>query len=343
MAWITRDDAERQRVVAERLPISALPSLLWFGVALLAHPEEVVQLPVGDFVVEDLAALRDALTSLGYGWRTVDGGVAITPREHKRGSVRVSPHLPIDVAAVTLIAASQSGPSPVEIYGIPSATSELVELAELLNAMGAEIAGVGTPVTHAAGRSLRATTARPGRDADEALSLLLASALAGSFVVVDVPSHRMAETIQRLGRVGITVASKGAGLAARGVPVAFDLEVLDEPCAFLALALIAEGASVLSGASLASPSAQALLTELTRLGADLLPRGDLVYVGGGRERAPKRSKNPVRVSSAAAARALLLLSLSGLIPDLVVEVIDPVVAAPVARFVQSLGLALDLG
>lgn len=316
--------------------------MLWFGVALLRHPDAVVQLPVGELAVDDLAALRDALTSLGYGWRTVDGGVAITPRQHKRGTVRVLPRLPLWVAAVTLIAAAHTGPSPVEIYGLPP-QSELVELAELLNAMGAEIAGVGTPVAHAAGRGLCATTARPGRDADEALALLLASAFAGSFVVKDVPSHRMAETMQRLARVGITVESKGAGLAARGVPVAFDLEVLDEPCAFVALAIVAEGASVLSGASLASPSAQAILTELTRLGADLLPRGDLVYVGGGRERAPKRSKNPVRVFSAAAARALLLLSLSGLIPDLVVEVADPVAAAPVARFAQSLGLSLDLG
>ena len=329
-------DSEGQQVVPERLLEVRPSSLLWLGVTLLRYPDQVIRLPQGELDVAAIAALRDGLTSLGYRWRPSDGGVALHPKQSKRGPIRIDTrHTPTPVAALLLLAAALDGPV-VEIQGLGT-NSELVELALLLNQFGARVTGVGTPVAYVEGGALLGSSARPGRDRQEALYLLIASALFGSFVVHDVPSHRMVEELHRLGRTGLTIKAKAGGLVATGTPGAFDLEVKDDPRPFVLLAVCAEGASVLSGPCLGNAGSRELVGELVRLGVDLLARGELLYIGGGPARAPQQPVGLVQVTSAGSAMTLLLLGCNGLLPGLVVEVMEPIAATAVARFASRLG------
>ncbi len=323
----------------EGLAELAPPSLFWFGVALLAQPDRAVKLPRGAFDVDALAALRDALMSLGHEWRTVDGGVALSAPRSARSTVRLALPSP-ELSALVLLAAARG--KPVALQGLAS-TPELVELAELLNQMGAELAGIGTAVARAGGATLTGSEARPGADRVEALFLLVASALCGSFVVEGVPAHKMAPELSRLQRAGLTVRAEGAGLVASGTPVAFDLAVADDPRPWLVLAMVAGGASVLSGPRLRDAATGELITTLVRLGADLLPRADLLYVGGGPERAPTAACGVVAVGAAENAAALLLLGLAGVLPGLELEIKGRQTVPAVRRVARALGLPADMG
>ncbi len=335
-------DGDAQRVEPGLLGKRASPSLLWFGTALLAAPGRQVRLPKGELDLGLLTALRDALTALGFDWVTGDGGVALQQTTRRRVAVALQSSDP-ELAATVLLAAAQPGAS-VELSGLP-VTSELVELAQLLNQLGAQVAGVGTPVAYVGGgaRSKGGAPAlpievRPPRDRREALFLLVGSALGPSRVVRDVPSHRMRDDLLRLQRAGLQVRAVEDGLGCSGTPQPFDLEQPDDPCLWIALALCAEGASVLSGAQLRGRAGTELVTELVRIGADVLPRGELLYLGGGRERAPRGPVGTIKVEHASAALALLLLGQAGLLPGAVIEVTTPTAAAAAGRFAeQTLG------
>jgi UDP-N-acetylglucosamine 1-carboxyvinyltransferase len=194
---------------------------------------------------------------------------------------------------------------------------EIVDLCNLLLAMGASISGIGTETLTIEGRDrLHGATYRVMPDRIEAGSYACAAAITGGDVeLVGVKADDMRATIAALIDAGVTVEEKGANLrvAANGPLQPLTLSTAPFPgfatdmqAQFMAMLCRAEGASVLTETIFENRYMH--VPELARMGADITVKGRTAVVRG----VPGLIGAPVMATDL---RASMSLIIAGLIAD----------------------------
>jgi UDP-N-acetylglucosamine 1-carboxyvinyltransferase len=191
---------------------------------------------------------------------------------------------------------------------------EIVDLCNLLLAMGASISGIGTETLTIEGRDrLHGATYRVMPDRIEAGSYACAAAITGSDVeLVGVKPDDMRATIAALIDAGVTVEEKGANLrvAANGPLQPLTLSTAPFPgfatdmqAQFMAMLCRAEGASVLTETIFENRYMH--VPELARMGADIQVRGRTAVVRG----VPGLIGAPVMATDLRASMSLIIAGL----------------------------------
>ncbi|MDH7974599.1 UDP-N-acetylglucosamine 1-carboxyvinyltransferase [Sphingomonas sp. AR_OL41] len=166
---------------------------------------------------------------------------------------------------------------------------EIVDLCNLLVAMGASISGIGTETLEIEGRDrLHGATYRVMPDRIEAGSYACAAAITGgSLELVGVTAHDMQATVAALIQAGVSVTEKSGNLLveANGKLGPLTLSTAPYPgfatdmqAQFMAMLCKADGASVLTETIFENRYMH--VPELARMGADILVQGRTAVVRG---------------------------------------------------------------
>lgn len=199
---------------------------------------------------------------------------------------------------------------------------EVQDLARMLNAMGARVAGAGSHVIEIEGvERLHGADHRVVPDRIEAGSLMVAAAITGGDVEIhDAPSGDLEAVIAKLREIGVEIASHdGAlGVSRRGPINPVELRTLPYPgfptdlqAQMMAMLALGHGTSVITETIFENRFMHAL--ELMRMGADILMKGSTAVIRG----AGRLSGAPVMATDL---RASMSLVLAGLAADNVTEV-----------------------
>jgi UDP-N-acetylglucosamine 1-carboxyvinyltransferase len=192
---------------------------------------------------------------------------------------------------------------------------EIVDLCNLLVAMGASIHGIGTETLEIEGRDrLHGATYRVMPDRIEAGSYACAAAITGgSLELVGVTAHDMQATIAALIAAGVSVAEKGGNLLveANGPLKPLTLSTAPFPgfatdmqAQFMAMLCKADGASVLTETIFENRYMH--VPELARMGADIQVRGRTAVVRG----VDRMVGAPVMATDLRASMSLILAGLA---------------------------------
>jgi UDP-N-acetylglucosamine 1-carboxyvinyltransferase len=199
---------------------------------------------------------------------------------------------------------------------------EVVVLAEVLNRMGADISGAGTPeVTIRGVDSLRAVSTEIIPDRIETGTFMTAAALTGGRVTIThcEPQH-VGATMDKLRQAGARITMQGRTLRVEGPEKLVSVDVKTQPypgfptdmqAQFMVLMSVADGVSIISETIFENRFIH--VSELRRMGADILVSGDTATVRG----VPRLSGAPVMASDL---RASACLVLAGLVADNTTEV-----------------------
>ncbi|MGH6615134.1 UDP-N-acetylglucosamine 1-carboxyvinyltransferase [Sphingomonas sp.] len=166
---------------------------------------------------------------------------------------------------------------------------EIVDLCNLLVAMGASISGIGTETLEIEGRDrLHGATYRVMPDRIEAGSYACAAAITGGALeLVGVGMHDLRATVAALVEAGVTVEERGSNLyveASNGLgpltlsTAPFPGFATDMQAQFMAMLTQADGASVLTETIFENRYMH--VPELARMGADIQVRGRTAVVRG---------------------------------------------------------------
>jgi len=194
---------------------------------------------------------------------------------------------------------------------------EVVALAEVLNRMGAGIAGAGTSeITIRGVNSLRSVSAEIIPDRIETGTFMAAAALTGGRVTIThcKPAH-VGAIMDKLRQAGARIDVQEQALMVEGPEKLQSADVMTQPypgfptdmqAQFMVLMTVADGVSVISETIFENRFIH--VSELHRMGADILVSGDSATVRG----VPRLSGAPVMASDL---RASACLVLAGLVAD----------------------------
>lgn len=199
---------------------------------------------------------------------------------------------------------------------------EITDLANFLNAMGAKIAGAGTPFIHIEGVDfLRGVEYNVIPDRIEAGTYMIATAITGGDVFVEgaIPDHLTA-LIVKLREMGtqITELETGIHVSAKNKLVPVDIKTLPYPgfptdlqSPMMALQLVANGTSMITETVFEDRFMH--IEEMKRMGANIRINGRTAIIEGG----TPLSGSPVKSTDLRAGAALVL---TGLVADGATEV-----------------------
>jgi len=199
---------------------------------------------------------------------------------------------------------------------------EVVALAEVLTRMGADISGAGTPeITIRGVDSLRPVATEIIPDRIETGTFMAAAALTGGRVLITHcdPQH-VGATTDKLRQAGVQITVQGRTLTVQGPSTLASVDVMTQPypgfptdmqAQFMVMMSVADGVSVISETIFENRFIH--VSELRRMGADILVSGDTATVRG----VPRLSGAPVMASDL---RASACLVLAGLVADNTTEV-----------------------
>jgi UDP-N-acetylglucosamine 1-carboxyvinyltransferase len=169
---------------------------------------------------------------------------------------------------------------------------EVADLARCLNAMGAEITGIGTDTLKIVGRDhLKGADYAVLPDRIEAGSYAMAAAITGGDLeLVGARADIMEAVLEVLVRVGVDISETDHGIRVKrtGAPLK-GVDVMTEPfpgfptdmqAQYMALAAVSEGASMITEAIFENRFMH--VPELCRMGADINVHGASAIVRGGR-------------------------------------------------------------
>jgi UDP-N-acetylglucosamine 1-carboxyvinyltransferase len=187
---------------------------------------------------------------------------------------------------IMMAAARASGRTQIENA---AREPEIVDLAKLLNAMGAKIEGAGTHVIVIDGvERLHGAEHEVIPDRIEAGSLMVAAAITGGDVTLtNAPVAQLETVIAKLTEAGVEVAAEGGGVRVRGNGALRPVELRTLPypgfptdlqAQMMALLTQAGGTSVITETIFENRFMHAL--ELIRMGADILMKGPTAVVRG---------------------------------------------------------------
>jgi UDP-N-acetylglucosamine 1-carboxyvinyltransferase len=192
---------------------------------------------------------------------------------------------------------------------------EVVDLANFLNAMGANIAGAGSPTITITGvDKLHGAEHEVIPDRIEAATFLIAAgATNGEVTVKGARADHLRAVIDKLGESGVAVERSGANLVSRrkGKLKAADITTLpysgfptDAQAQMMSLLTLAPGISIITERIFESRFMH--VSELARLGADIEIEGPSAIVKGGRP----LSGAPVMASDLRASAALVIAGMA---------------------------------
>jgi UDP-N-acetylglucosamine 1-carboxyvinyltransferase len=192
---------------------------------------------------------------------------------------------------------------------------EIVALADVLNRMGADIKGAGTPVITITGvASLQPVDAAIIPDRIEAGTFMVASALTGGEITLtDCEPGHLDAVIQKLRLTGATVDVGPRRICVKGAEeiVSVDVKTFPYPgfptdmqAQFMVLMSVGNGTSIISETIFENRFIH--VSELRRLGADITITGNTAMIQG----VPKLSGAPVMATDLRASASLVLAGLS---------------------------------
>jgi len=192
---------------------------------------------------------------------------------------------------------------------------EIVDLANFLNAMGARIAGAGSPTVTITGvKELHRAEHEVIPDRIEAATYAIAAAVTnGEVTLHGARADHMRAVIDKLNEAGVAVERRGASMTVRrnGRLKAVDVTTLpyagfptDVQAQFMALMAVTPGISIITERIFESRFMH--VSELTRLGADIEIEGPSAIIKGGKP----LSGAPVMASDLRASAALVLAGLA---------------------------------
>ena len=191
---------------------------------------------------------------------------------------------------------------------------EIVDLANYLNAMGAQIRGAGTSVIRVEGvKELRGTIHQVIPDRIEAGTYMVAAAMAGNVVRIEnVLTEHLKPVIAKLKEAGVDLLEDTEGVTVRGSDriKAIDIKTLPYPgfptdmqAQFMAMMCIAAGTSVVTETVFENRFMH--VDELKRMGANIKIEGRSAVVEG----IGKLTGCPVKATDLRAGAALVLAAL----------------------------------
>ena len=199
---------------------------------------------------------------------------------------------------------------------------EVVALAEVLNRMGADISGAGTPeITIRGVDSLRPVSAEIIPDRIETGTFMVAAALTGGHVTITncEPQH-VGATMDKLRQAGARIAVQGRTLTVAGPEKITSVDIQTQPypgfatdmqAQYMVLMSVAGGVSVISETIFENRFIH--VSELRRMGADIRVSGNTATVKG----VAHLSGAPVMATDL---RASACLVLAGLVAENTTEV-----------------------
>ena len=199
---------------------------------------------------------------------------------------------------------------------------EVMDLANVLNKMGAKVAGAGTNVIEIEGvKSLHAAEHRVIPDRIEAGTLMVAAGLTrGNIKILECPFSEMEMVVHKLRESGMEIESEGDGIRAVGIKRIRSVDVKTQPypgfptdmqAQFMVLMSLARGLSVISETIFENRFIH--VSELRRMGADIRIQGDSAIIQG----VESLGGAPVMATDLRASASLVL---AGLAADGVTEV-----------------------
>jgi UDP-N-acetylglucosamine 1-carboxyvinyltransferase len=192
---------------------------------------------------------------------------------------------------------------------------EVVDLADVLNKMGAKITGAGTSVIEVEGvKSLHAAEHRIIPDRIEAGTLMVAAGLTrGNIKILHCPFSEMEMVVHKLRESGMEIESEGDGVRAVGTKRIRSVDIKTQPypgfptdmqAQFMVLMSLARGLSVISETIFENRFIH--VSELRRMGADIRIQGDSAIIQG----MESLSGAPVMATDLRASASLVLAGLA---------------------------------
>ena len=293
-------------------------SVLVLGPLLARHGEAKVSLPGGCAIgARPVDQHLKAMERLGAKIE-LEGGyvVAKAPRGGLRGGTIVFDMVTVGGTENALMAAVLAqGTSIIENA---AREPEIVELADLLKAMGAQIEGAGTSVIRVEGvPRLHGCTHTVRPDRIEAGTMLCAAAASGGQIELDrCPTHALDALIAKLREAGCKITTLGdepyapVRIKAPARPRAVDVTTAAHPgfptdmqAQFMAVMAVAKGRSVIQETIFENRFMHA--PELQRMGADIVINGNQAVVRG----VSRLSGAPVTASDLRASASLVIAGL----------------------------------
>jgi UDP-N-acetylglucosamine 1-carboxyvinyltransferase len=293
-------------------------SVLVLGPLLARHGEAHVSLPGGCAIgARPVDQHLRAMERLGAKIQ-LEGGyvIAQAPKGGLKGGTIVFDMVTVGGTENALMAAVLAkGTSIIENA---AREPEIVELADLLIAMGAQIEGAGTSVIRVQGvSSLHGCTHTVRPDRIEAGTMLCAAAATGGDVHLDrCPTRALDSLIAKLREAGCKIKIDGEGdypsvrIKGPNRPNAVDVTTAAHPgfptdmqAQFMAVMAVAKGRSVIQETIFENRFMHA--PELQRLGADIVVHGNQAVVRG----TSKLSGAPVTASDLRASASLVIAAL----------------------------------
>ena len=230
-----------------------------------------------------------ALEQLGASIDLNEGYVYAQAPRGLKGAHIVFPFVSVGATEHTLLAAVLA--DGVTVIDNAACEPEIADLADCLNAMGAKVAGAGTPTITINGvAKLHGATHAVISDRIEAGSYAVAAAMAGGEVrLTGTRSELLQALTDKLQEAGCDVAATGDGVIVKRDPArrlkAVNLETHPYPgfatdlqAQFMALMTVADGESVIRETIFENRFMHA--PELSRLGADISVQGGEARVRG---------------------------------------------------------------
>jgi UDP-N-acetylglucosamine 1-carboxyvinyltransferase len=192
---------------------------------------------------------------------------------------------------------------------------EVLALAEVLNQMGAQITGAGTPVIKIRGvKTLKPTSFSIIPDRIETGTFMIAAGVTGGDIKINScdPNHSRA-IINKLRQTGMTIEQEADGLRVIGAETisSSDVKTLPYPgfptdmqAQFMVLMCFADGLSVISETIFENRFIH--VSELQRMGADITVSGNTAVVKGGQG----LTGAPVMATDLRASASLILAGLA---------------------------------
>jgi UDP-N-acetylglucosamine 1-carboxyvinyltransferase len=192
---------------------------------------------------------------------------------------------------------------------------EVVDLANVLNKMGAKINGAGTNVVEIEGvESLHAVEYRIIPDRIEAGTLMVAAGLTrGNMKILQCPVSEMEVVVHKLRESGMEIEPEGDGVRAVGTKRIRSVDIKTQPypgfptdmqAQFMVLMSLARGLSVISETIFENRFIH--VSELRRMGADIRIQGDSAIIQG----VESLSGAPVMATDLRASASLILAGLA---------------------------------
>ncbi len=289
-------------------------SILVLGPMLARAGEATVSLPGGCAIGNRPIDLHlRALEAIGAEIEMAAGYVkAVAPKGRLIGGTYTFPVVSVGATEnVVMAAVLASGTSEIKNA---AREPEIVDLCNLLVAMGASINGIGTSHLTIQGKDrLHGATYRVMSDRIEAGSYACAAAMTGGDVeLIGAKMNEMDATVDALRAAGVMVddSSDGIRVTANGKLQALTLETAPYPgfatdmqAQFMAMLCMADGASVLTETIFENRYMH--VSELNRMGADIETKGRTAIVRG----VEKLTGAPVMATDLRASMSLVIAGL----------------------------------